>query len=96
AAIGVGTAETFIAVLLLIPRYRRWGAWLAGLMLVAFMIYIGVLYDRLLGDDCNCFPWIRRVVGPMFFITDGAMLLPAIGAAVWSRRPRRLRTPALV
>ena len=96
AAIGVGTAETFIAVLLLIPRYRRWGAWLAGLMLVAFMIYIGVLYDRLLGDDCNCFPWIRRVVGPVFFITDGAMLLPAIGAAVWSRRPRGLRTPALV
>lgn len=96
AAIGVGTAETFIAVLLLIPRYRRWGAWLAGLMLIAFMVYIGALYDRLLGDDCNCFPWIRRVVGPMFFITDAAMLLLAGGAAVWSRRPRGLRSPALV
>lgn len=96
AAIGVGTAETFIAVLLLIPRYRRWGAWLAGLMLVAFMVYIGALYDRLLGDDCNCFPWIRRVVGPMFFISDAAMLLLAFGAAIWSRRPRGLRNPALV
>jgi uncharacterized membrane protein YphA (DoxX/SURF4 family) len=96
AAIGVGTAETSIAVLLLIPRYRRWGAWLAGLMLLAFMVYIGALYDRLLGDDCNCFPWIRRVVGPMFFITDAAMLLLAMGAALWSRRPRGLRSPVLV
>jgi len=96
AAVGVGAAETFMGILLLLPRYRRWGGWLAGLALVAFMIYIGVLYDRLLGDDCNCFPWIQRVVGPMFFITDAAMLLLALGAAVWSRRPRGLRIPALL
>jgi uncharacterized membrane protein YphA (DoxX/SURF4 family) len=96
AAIGVGTAELFTAVLLLIPRYRRWGAGLAGLLLVAFMVYVGAFYDRLLGDDCNCFPWIRRVVGPMFFITDAAMLLLAVGAAVWSRQPRGLRSPALL
>ncbi len=96
AAVGVGAAETFTGVLLLMPRYRRWGAWLAGLALAAFMIYIGVLYDRLLGDDCNCFPWIQRVVGPMFFITDAAMLLLAVGAGVWSRRPHGLRIPALL
>lgn len=45
--------ETLTGILLLIPRYRRWGAWLAAVMLIAFMVYIGVLYDRLLGDDCN-------------------------------------------
>ena len=63
AAIAVAIAETFTGVLLLIPRFRRWGSWIAGLMLIAFMIYIGVLYDRLTGEDCNCFPWIQRVVG---------------------------------
>ena len=30
AAIGFGIAETFGAVLLLIPRFRRWGAWVTG------------------------------------------------------------------
>ena len=30
AAIGFGIAETFAAVLLLVPRLRRWGAWLGG------------------------------------------------------------------
>jgi uncharacterized membrane protein YphA (DoxX/SURF4 family) len=96
AAVSTGVAETFVGVLLVVPRYRRWGAWLAGLMLVAFMIYMGALYDRLLGDDCNCFPWIRRVVGPVFFLTDATMLVLAAGAAVWSRRPHGLRLPALV
>jgi uncharacterized membrane protein YphA (DoxX/SURF4 family) len=95
AAIAVPIAETFAGVLLLIPRYRRWGAWLAGLMLVAFMIYIGVLYNRLLGEDCNCFPWIRRVVGPAFFVGDAAMLALAVLAAWWSRRPHAWR-PATV
>jgi len=95
-AIGAGTAETFAGVLVLFPRWRRWGAILGGVMLIAFMIYIGVLYNRLLGDDCNCFPWIRRVVGPVFFITDALMVVLAIGAAVWARRPRGLRVPALM
>ncbi len=94
--LAAGIFETFTGVLLLIPRYRRWGAWLGGIMLVAFMIYIGVLYNRLLGEDCNCFPWIRRIVGPVFFITDALMVVLAIGASVWSRRPSGLRAPALV
>jgi len=86
AAIAVAVCETITAALLLVPRHRRWGAWLAGLMLAAFMIYIGVLYDRLLGEDCNCFPWIRRVVGPLFFIGDGAMLILAVVAGWWSEK----------
>lgn len=94
AAVGFGIAEVFTGILLVIPRYRRWGAWLAGLMLVAFMVYIGVFYNTLRGEDCNCFPWIRRVVGPVFFITDFLMLLMAVAAGWWARPSKGLR-PAL-
>ena len=96
AAMLVGAAETFTAVCLLIPRLRRWGAWLAAIMLVAFMAYIAVFYQRLIGDDCNCFPWIRRVVGPGFFLGDSAMLLLAVIAAWGAARSRGLKTAALV
>ncbi len=89
AAIGFGIAETFSGILLLLPRFRRWGAWLSGLLLVAFMIYIGINYNRLLGEECNCFPWIERAVGPGFFIGDGVMLLFAVVAGIWSAPPRR-------
>jgi len=96
AAVMVSVAETFVAVLLLLPGLRRWGAWLAGLMLVAFMAYIGIFYHRLLGEDCNCFPWIRRVVGPGFFAGDGAMLALAVLAAWRARRPRGVRRAAVI
>jgi len=96
AALTVPVAETFAGVLLLIPRYRRWGAWIAGLMLVAFMVYIGVLYNRLLGEDCNCFPWIRRVVGPAFFAGDAAMLALAGMAGWWSVKSQGGRRAALI
>jgi uncharacterized membrane protein YphA (DoxX/SURF4 family) len=96
AALAVAVCETFTGVLLLIPRYRRWGAWIAGLMLVAFMIYIGVLYHRLLGEDCNCFPWIRRVVGPAFFAGDAAMLALAGLAGWWSIKSQGWRRAALI
>ncbi|MCL4852403.1 MAG: DoxX family membrane protein [Bryobacteraceae bacterium] len=49
AAFAAAVAETFAGVLLLIPRFRRWGAWLAALMLIVFMAYFAVFYDRLLG-----------------------------------------------
>jgi len=94
AAVGFGSAEVFAGILLLVPRFRRWGAWLAGLLLVAFMVYIGVFYNALRGEDCNCFPWIRRVVGPVFFITDFLMLLMAAAAGWWARPSRGWR-PAL-
>ena len=85
AAIGFGIAETFSALLLLIPRFRRWGAWLTGLLLIAFMLYIGYFYNVLRGAECSCFPWLKRAVGPGFFVFDGAMLLLAIIAGLWSR-----------
>ena len=75
AAVAVTVFELFAAILLLVPKYRRWGAWIAGGMLAVFMLYIGVQYNRLLGQDCSCFPWIRRVVGPAFFAGDAAMLV---------------------
>lgn len=85
AAIALGIAETFAGVLILVPRYRRWGAWLSGLLLVAFMVYIGVFYGQLRGEECNCFPWVERAVGPAFFIGDAVMLVLAALAGVWAK-----------
>lgn len=96
AAMAVAAVEVLAAILLLFPRSRRWGAWLAGAMLIVFMVYIGVLYDRLLGDDCNCFPWIKRVVGPAFFAGDAAMLLLALMAGIWSRPSAGMRRLGIV
>lgn len=96
AAVGFGIAETFSAVLLLIPRFRRWGAWLTGLMLIAFMVYVGYYYDVLRGEECSCFPFIKRAVGPGFFIGDGLMLLLAAAAGVWARPSEGKRTAAII
>ncbi len=49
------------------PRFRRWGAWLTGLLLVAFMLYIGYYYNVLRGAECSCFPWLKRAVGLWVF-----------------------------
>ncbi len=87
AAVGFGVAETFSAILLLIPRFRRLGAWLTGLMLVAFMVWVGYFYNELVGKECSCFPWIKRAVGPGFFIGDAVMLALAVGAGWWATHP---------
>lgn len=84
AALVAGIVEAWAGVLLLVPRWRRWGALLCGLMLVVFMAYFAVFYERLKGEDCTCFPWLERVVGPEFFIGDGIMLLLAAGAWLWA------------
>jgi uncharacterized membrane protein YphA (DoxX/SURF4 family) len=84
AALGFGIAETFAAVLLLTPRFRRWGAWLGGALLIAFMIFIGMNYNALRGAECSCFPWVKRAVGPGFFIGDGIMLALAVMAGAWA------------
>jgi uncharacterized membrane protein YphA (DoxX/SURF4 family) len=85
SAIAFGIAETFAAILLLTPRYRKIGAVAIALMLVAFIAWGAFYYDVLTGKECSCFPWIKRAMGPGFFISDGVMLLMAIGAALWSR-----------
>lgn len=105
AAIGFGIFETFAAILLLVPRFRRWGAWLGGAMLVAFMVFIGINYNALHGADCSCFPPInvlgmhiefKRAVGPGFFIGDGIMLLLAIIAGIWARPARGMRVALMI
>lgn len=96
AAIGFGVAELFSAVLLFVPRFRRWGAWITGLLLLAFMGYIGINYKALQGQDCSCFPWLKRAVGPGFFIGDFVMLVFALLAGWWARRSESLRGAAIV
>lgn len=96
AALALGISETFAAVLLLVPRYRRWGAWLSALLLVAFMVYIGVNYSALRGEECNCFPWVKRAVGPAFFIGDLIMLALALIAARWAPPSEGKRGAAIV
>lgn len=96
AAIGFGTAETVAGALLIVPRFRRWGAWLTCGLLVAFLIYIGVHYSALRGEDCNCFPWVRRAVGPAFFIGDLVMLVLAVAAGAWARPASGRRSAAMV
>jgi len=92
----LAVSETLAGALVLVPKFRRWGASLAALLLVVFMIYIGVNYSALLGKDCSCFPWVKRTVGPGFFAGDAAMLLAAMIAAWWSRPPEGVRKAGIV
>jgi uncharacterized membrane protein YphA (DoxX/SURF4 family) len=96
AALLFGIAETVSGVLVLVPRFRRWGAACAALLLIAFMVYIAMEYNALHGADCSCFPWVKRVVGPAFFAGDGAMLLLALVAGWWAQPARNLRSAVLV
>jgi uncharacterized membrane protein YphA (DoxX/SURF4 family) len=95
-ALAVGIGETVGAVLILVPRFRRWGAWLIGFLLLAFMLYIGANYGALVGKDCSCFPLVKRTVGPGFFVGDGAMFLMAIVAGMWARSSENLRAALLI
>lgn len=95
-ALFFGVAETVAGVLILVPRFRRWGAFLASLLLIAFLIYFAFNYNALRGADCSCFPWLKRVVGPGFFVSDGAMLVLSICAGIWARRSESLRTAVVI
>jgi uncharacterized membrane protein YphA (DoxX/SURF4 family) len=96
AACFFGVAETYAGVLVLVPRFRRWGAWLCGFLLLVFMVYIAFYYSALHGADCNCFPWLKRVVGPAFFVEDGAMLALAVIAGWWAKPSSSLPSAAIV
>ena len=69
---------------------------ITSLLLVAFMIFIGIHYKELVGAECSCFPWLKRAVGPGFFVGDGIMLGLAILAGMWTKPPGGLRPAALV
>ncbi len=94
--VALGIGETFSAVLVLVPRFRRWGSWLIALMLVAFMVYVGVNYGALAGKECSCFPIVKRTIGPGFFVADAGMLLMAVIAGWWARPPENVRAALVV
>jgi uncharacterized membrane protein YphA (DoxX/SURF4 family) len=94
--IALGICEMLGGVLILVPRLRRWGAWLVGGLLVFFMIYIGANYSALVGKDCSCFPLVKRTVGPAFFFEDGGMFLMAVLAGVWARHSENLRAALVI
>lgn len=85
-AIALAIFETFAAIMLLIPRYRRFGTVVMLAMLAAFCLYIGVNAERLAGEDCSCFPWVKRTVGPVFFVSNVVMMLLALVAGLWNPR----------
>jgi len=96
ATLALAISETLAGALILIPRFRRWGASLAALLLVVFMIYIGVNYSALLGKECSCFPWVKRTIGPGFFEGDALMLLAALIAGWWARPSAGIRNAFMI
>lgn len=94
-AASLGTLELLAAFLLFTPRFRRLGSLLASALLIFFIGWVAFYYQALAGQECSCFPLIKRTVGPGFFIGDGIMLLLGIGAWAWSPPVARLRTPLL-
>lgn len=96
AALALGITETFAGVLVLVPRFRRWGAGIISLLLVVFMAYVAVNYGALRGAECKCFPWIKRAFGPGFFVSDAVMLLLSVTAGAWAKRSEGLRGAALI
>ena len=89
--IALAVGEISSALLILVPRFRRWGAILSSFLFLAFMIYIGARYPTLVGKDCSCFPLVKRAVTPAFFPEDGAMLAAAVLAGLWAKPSQSLR-----
>ncbi|MCZ2156214.1 MAG: hypothetical protein LC114_20320 [Bryobacterales bacterium] len=88
-AVVLAVSETFAALMLLVPRYRRFGAVVMLGLLAAFCLYIGVNAERLAGEDCSCFPWVKRTVGPVFFVSNAVMMLLTALAGLWSPKGGR-------
>jgi uncharacterized membrane protein YphA (DoxX/SURF4 family) len=93
--VALGIIETAAGLLVLIPKCRRIGAWMIAGLLVVFMGYIGFNYQALVGQDCSCFPWLKRAVNPAFFAEDGAMLVAALAAAWLSQKAAGLKLPVM-
>jgi uncharacterized membrane protein YphA (DoxX/SURF4 family) len=94
-AASLGTVELFAAFMLFVPRFRRWGGLLGSALMIFFMAWVGSYYHVLAGQECSCFPIIKRTVGPGFFISDAVMLLLALVAFAWSPRVARFKVPAI-
>jgi uncharacterized membrane protein YphA (DoxX/SURF4 family) len=94
--VALATGEIFSAILLMIPRFRRWGAGLMIVMLLGFMGYVGWNYSALKGMDCSCFPGLKRAINPEFFWSDGAMLVAAVIAGWWAKPSSGLKPAAII
>ena len=92
-ALAIG--ETWGGLMILVPRFRRWGAILLAILLVSFMVYMAIHYAEFRNMDCSCFPLLKRAVGPGFFIGDAVMLALAAVAGWWSRPPFGARAAAV-
>ncbi len=95
-AILLGVSETVAGVFLIVPGFRRWGGWLSALLLIVFVAYIGIFYGELRGKDCSCFPWVKRTVGPGFFVVDAILLGLAFAAGRLARPSEGRRNAVLV
>jgi uncharacterized membrane protein YphA (DoxX/SURF4 family) len=95
-SICLAIGETFTGILLLAPRFRKLGSVAGSILLLVFMVYIGVHYNELRGADCSCFPWMKRTVGPGFFVGDAVMLALAIAAGISAPATASLRAAAAV
>ena len=91
ATVLLGASETLAGIMLLRPAWRRLGGLFSTLLLVLFMVYVGMNYQTLRGEDCSCFPWLERAVGPAFFWSDGVMLALSLLAAAFAPRAAALR-----
>jgi uncharacterized membrane protein YphA (DoxX/SURF4 family) len=94
--LALGVTEAFAGVAILVPRFRRWAAWLTGFLLLVFMVYIGMHYNALLGKDCSCFPWVKRTIGPGFFVGDALMLVAAVVAGIWAPPSASFRSAMVI
>lgn len=105
-AVTLAVLETTAGILVLIPRFRRWGAILAGILLLGFMAYVGWNYTALQGRDCSCFPELKlpfgmsidlkRKVGPGFFYGDALFVAAAALAGLWAKRSQGMRNAAVI
>jgi len=94
-AVTLGILEVLAAFLLFHPRFRRWGGWLGSALMIFFMAWVAYYYQKLAGQECSCFPLIKRTVGPGFFVGDAIFLLLGLAAVAWSSRPKSIRTPGI-
>jgi uncharacterized membrane protein YphA (DoxX/SURF4 family) len=94
--LALAVSETWGGLMILVPRFRRWGAWMLGLLLVGFMAYMGWFYSDFKSMDCSCFPLLKRAVGPGFFVSDAGMLLLALIAGWWAIPSQGVRNAGVI
>ena len=94
--IGVIAAEIVAAILLLIPRTVRWGAFLAALLLIGFsgfaLYYVYVLHGEPL--ECGCFGGIiGSQLGLKTALRNLVLLVPAVIVFFGARKVRAGASP---